>query len=989
VEAWLVAVVQQIAGANDYDTNLGEFIIMRVNRSVTQSIKRALSLGVLAAFGAGSLAAPAQQANSAASPGAAAKPAAAKAATAKKSSAPAPILLAQTTPAPSVASATGPAPMLQTIVVTGTMIARTEAETVDPVTIVTTQALANQGIVNVEQAVDQITANVPDVVNTSSTVGSFSGGGTYANLRDLGRGRTLILLDGERLANNANDDAGVDLSGIPFGAIASVQVLRDGASSLYGSDAIAGVINFITKQNYQGGEVDVDLNHPQQVGGGSGSADFTLGHGDLVSDGYNVMITGNFAKQEPLLASQRSFSAYGYDPALSLTSTNNPGTFPGTIVDNNGNQWQPDYPACPGNPRLVTVSNTCAYRDDAETELLPESDQASAMVQLTKTLPANNTLRVQYFYTRSDDEAFSGPMEYAFEMTPQADPTYFPKSGANLTCESSAAGGPCTAPVDLTDPIEAEWTDPTNSRYMGNVDTEQRILLTFSGNNLGWHYSTSANYSQNVNVNDTRGGIPDESVLAPNGILSNLINPFGPQSAAGEALLNSSYLNGAFATGKNRLWSIGAHASHELGDAFNAGTPATVALGAELSGQTYIYNTTPLNNLLQDALGTSPVSIDGSRRIQAVFVELDVPLAKSLDLDISDREDRYSDFGTTNNGKVAIRWQPSRFVAFRGDASTGFRAPTLFDLYEPNQTAGSDSPTMGEGNPFCEPGKYTSEWTPTVCGAEGIGLYGGNRNLSPESSENFDLGIILSPMRNLGITLDYYRILIKNYIQTIPASTLYGNPTQYASYFVLNSAGSLTPAVQSAQYCNPYTKSTCGYILQDFQNTGGATTDGFDVSIKYTQHTTFGTFTEDLEGTAITQYLLTEYTGGAPVNLVGWFNQGQFPAIRWEHNLTINWDSPDHMWSGGLENQFFSRYVDEFSDAAGNPLEVSSQSTWDAYASYKPIPRLTVLFGIQNLFNETPPFSNQLDYNFAAGYSSIFSNPIMRAFYVNLKYVLF
>ncbi|MGB6486746.1 MAG: TonB-dependent receptor [Steroidobacteraceae bacterium] len=963
---------------------------MSLNHSVRHSVKRALSLGVLAACGAGSLTALAQQANSAPPP-AAAKPAAAvKAATAKTRSAKAPLMLAQTTPPPPTASAAAPTAMLQTIVVTGTMIARTEAETVDPVTIVTTQALANQGIVNVEQAVDQLTANVPDVVNTSSSVGSFSGGGTYANLRDLGRGRTLILLDGERLANNANDDAGVDLSGIPFAAIASVQVLRDGASSLYGSDAIAGVINFITKQNYQGAEVDVNFNRPQEVGAGSGSADFTLGHGDLVSDGYNVMLTGNFTKQQPLLATQRSFSAYGFDPAANITGTNGEGTWPGSIIDNNGNQWQPGYPACQGNPFLTTYFGTCAYRASAATDLLPESQQGSAMVQLTKTLPANNTLRVQYFYTRSEVDGYSGPMEYAFEMTPQADPNYFPRSGAGLTCESNAStGGPCTGPVDLTDPIFAEWTDPTNSRYMGSVDTEQRILLTFSGDNLGWHYSTSANYSQNANVNDTRGGIPNESVLAPNGILSNLINPFGPQTAAGQALINSSYLNGAYATGKNKLWSVGAHASHELGDAFNAGTPATVALGAELSGQTYTYATTPLSNLLEDALGTSPVSIDGSRRIQAVFVELDVPIAKSLDVDISDREDRYSDFGTTNNGKVAVRFQPSRYIAFRGDASTGFRAPTLFDLYEPNQTAASDSPTMGQGNPFCQPGSYDQEWTPTVCASQGIGLYGGNKNLSPETSQNFDLGIILSPMRNLGITLDYYRILIKNYIQTIPASTMYENPTAFANYFVLNSAGSLTPSVDEAAYCHPYTAPTCGYLLQDFQNTGGATTDGFDVSIKYIQHTAWGVFSEDLEGTAITQYRLTEYTGAAPVNLVGWFDQGQFPAIRWQHNLTLNWASPDGRWGGGLENQFFSKYIDEFPDAAGNPMEVSSQSTWDAFASYKPIPRLTVLFGIQNLFNSTPPFSNQLDYNFAAGYSSIFSNPIMRAFYVNLKYVLF
>ena len=495
-----------------------------------------------------------------------------------------------------------------------------------------------------------------------------------------------------------------------------------------------------------------------------------LGHGDLVSDGYNVMLTANFTKQQPLLATQRSFSAYGFDPASGITGTNGEGTWPGSIVDNNGNQWQPGFPTCRGQsiPDHVFLA-AAPYRASAATDLIPESQQGSAMAQLTKTLPANNTLRLQYFYTRSEVDGYSGPMEYAFEMTPHADPNYLPKSASGQTCESNAnTGGPCTGTVDLTDPIFAEWTDPTNSRYQGNVDTEQRILLTFSGDNLGWHYTTSANYSQNVNVNDTRGGIPNEAVLAPNGILSNLINPFGPQTAAGQALLNSSYLNGAYATGKNKLWSISAHASHELGDAFNAGTPATVALGAELSGQTYTYATTPLSNLLESALGTSPVSIDGSRRIQAVFVEVDVPIAKSLDLDISDREDRYSDFGTTNNGKVAVRWQPSRFVAFRGDASTGFRAPTLFNLYEPNQTAASDSPTMGTGNPLCQPGSYDQEWTPTVCASQGIGLYGGNKNLSPETSENFDLGIILSPMRNLGITLDYYRdILVKNYIQTM------------------------------------------------------------------------------------------------------------------------------------------------------------------------------------------------------------------------------
>ena len=127
----------------------------------------------------------------------------------------------------------------------------------------------------------------------------------------MGRGRTLVLLDGQRLSPNAFDGQGVDLSGIPFSAIDSVQVLREGASALYGSDAIAGVVNFITKKNYQGGQIQVNFDHPQQAGGGSGQADFTFGHGDLANDGYNVMITASYSKQQELQATQRAFSASG------------------------------------------------------------------------------------------------------------------------------------------------------------------------------------------------------------------------------------------------------------------------------------------------------------------------------------------------------------------------------------------------------------------------------------------------------------------------------------------------------------------------------------------------------------------------------------------------------------------------------------------------------------------------------------------------------
>src|SRR5580698_2818015 len=240
---------------------------------------------------------------------------------------------------------------LTEIVVTGSMIKRVNAETAEAVTILKADALKDQGVTTVEQAMNTLTSNAPST-NIASNVGSFTGGGSYANLRHIGNGNTLVLLDGQRLANNAFNGLGVDLSGIPFSAIDSVQVLREGASALYGSDAIAGVINFITKKNFQGAELQINYDHPQQAGGSSGEADFTFGHGDLSSDGYNLLITGTYSKQEELKATQRAFSAYGFDPARGVPNTNYERNWPGDVYDANGNYSQSGYPACQGNTQL-------------------------------------------------------------------------------------------------------------------------------------------------------------------------------------------------------------------------------------------------------------------------------------------------------------------------------------------------------------------------------------------------------------------------------------------------------------------------------------------------------------------------------------------------------------------------------------------------------------------------------------------------------------
>lgn len=886
-------------------------------------------------------------------------------------------------------SASGQNQLLQEVVVTGTMIRRTSTETAEAITIVQPDALKAQGVTNVEQALNTLTANSPQI-NIASSVGTFSGGGTYADLRNLGDGRTLVLLDGERLAPNAFSGNAVDLNGIPFSAIQSVQVLREGASALYGSDAIAGVINFITKKNFQGAEIEGQLDHPQEDGGGSNQLDIVLGHGDLVNDGYNAMLTVDYTHQQELQASERAFSAYGFNPAGGYTSTNYPGNWPGLFIDGAGNAWQPGYPACAGNNALTTYFGDCEYRYSAATDLLPDSHELSGLLSLTKTLPANNQLQLQYFLTQSEITDFSGPMFYSFDISPTS--PYFPTSAAGLTCESA----PCTAP-DLTDFGHVYLTDPNNERYTGNFNVEQRLLLTFSGSNAGWDYTTDINVSRNTNDNRNVKDYPDEAILAPttnpatgNPIISNLINPFGPQSAAGQALIDSSYINGVYEIGKDTRWSVDGNASHPLGDVFNANSPATFAVGFDVGGERFTNYTTPYNDLVSAATGLTDFNATGSRQTQALYSELDVPLPHKIDLDVSDRQDRYSDFGLTNNGKLALRYQPAGFLTLRGTASTGFRAPTLFDLYQSDFLTAATSGTMGAGNPYCESGNYTPLWTKATCDTQGLALNGGNRTLTPETSENFDLGAIVNPVANLGVTVDYFRIVLKNTIGQVPPQGVYQDPNALAAYIVPNAAGTLTASINEASQCLPYTAPTCGYVLHTNQNTGFEATDGLDLSVQYMLRTAFGRLNFDLEGTDVTQFLEQQFTGGPTLSLVDWWNQvATGPVYHWEHYARIDWTSPGSMWGAGINNRFYSHFRDQFPNGAGDVVWVGTYSLWDIYGSVKPIKNLNVLFGIKNLFNTSPPYTNAYQDNFASGYDALTADPILRDFYVDLKYDFF
>jgi iron complex outermembrane receptor protein len=864
---------------------------------------------------------------------------------------------------------------LQEIVVTGSLIKRVNAETAEAITIVKMDTLKDMGVTSVEQALALVTSNNASGVTTSSNVAAFNGGASFASLRGLGGSRTLILLDGERLASNVNFGGAVDLNTIPFAAIDHIEVLREGASSEYGSDAIAGVINFITKKDYSGGEVNVNYSRPQHAGGASDNVDLTYGIGNLASDGYNLMITANVAGQQELVASQRSFAATGYDPAASLANFNGPyGPWPGSYQDANGSLWQVGYPQCAGNPHLAAVNGSCQYEYSGAVDLIPADKSQSGLISFTKSLPGNNSLSIQYFFARFDLQTWGGPQEYFFTVDPSS--PYYPTAG-----ESSCVGTCSTTTPALGGPVPAGWTDPNNNRYFENVNTEQRAVLTFKGSNAGWDYAASFNWSQNKGVQQVRGGEANYALLAPGGTLSNLINPFGPQSAAGQALINSAYQEGDLEIGTLSLYELGAHASHPLGDLFDAGRPAAFAVGVDYKDEEITNQPTPLATTLYTATYYPPFSIAGARVSEAAYVELNVPVSKDAEFTVSDRQDRYSDFGTTNNAKISFAYQPFSALKFRGAASTGFRAPSLVDLYSP-QTFGA---TQGNiYNPtYCSPGNYTTVYSQLNCISQGLALYGGNPNLTAETSQNFDLGMIISPVANLGITLDYYRVIIKNSIGTVPPPTIYASPTAFAADFVLNNAGTLSPASASNLECPTPKAATCGYIIDTKANTGGTVTDGFDLSVNYLLSTDYGKFRLGLEGTFVTDFKVQQYTGGPEVDILGQWSDFVAPVIRWQHLATVDWTFD--RFGAGLSHQFTEHYGDEFPNAAGNAITVGNYSLFNGYVSFKPIESLKLLLGINNILDTNPPFSNQ-NQNWQSGYNPIESSPLGRAFYVKANW---
>ncbi len=866
----------------------------------------------------------------------------------------------------------------QRIEITGSAIKRIDGETAVPVTVIKVDELRKQGVTSVEQLMASL-SGVQLSTNAAQAIGAGTGGATFADLRGLGQDKTLVLLNGERIANNAVDGSAPDLNMIPFASIERIEVLRDGASSLYGTDAIGGVINFITKKNYTGGTVSIGYDSPKHPGGKVVSGNVGFGYGDLDKQGFNVFGFVSARKEDAIGGTQRNFNKR-------IVGGLSNSTDPANYTQDFGTLYNPAAPGCSGTQLIPVAGGTqCKIVTPSFVDFQPKSETASGMLKGALRVSSALDLGVELFATQNKVTTQVAPVPYGgYYMNPtmpngQPNP-YFPTAHVDPTFDDGSAGAPAFNPSSaFAHPVNVQpgfvyvlWRDfPNGPRVQENKNTQSRLLLTADGNVANWDYSAKISFNRNKVDQLLTGGYSNGDIIGE-GLLEGVINPFGAQSAASSALIQQAALNGLLQTATGKVTVVKGSASRELGDWLGAGRSAQVAVGAEYRKEDFLSKAnSDFASLVSVSTGVDPTFVaQGKRNVSAAFTELNVPVLKTLDLTGSVRFDKYSDFGSTTNPKFSFRFQPMREVLLRGSASTGFRAPTLYELY------GSQAYTNTAGNfnnPInCPGGTPIAGASPGAnCGVQFQVLNGGNTSLKPEKAKNYTLGVVLEPVANLTLGLDWWAVKITNSISSLPQSTLFANYNQFSQYFFF-APGNLLSITSNCP------GPRCGYVDQRLQNLGGTNADGIDLSLQYSMRTGIGQFGTTLNSTYVRKYEYQDYQSGPWNQNVGRYS-GSGPIFRWQHNLSVNWNLGD--FAAGAALHYKSGYADF------NPSNtVSSYATMDVFGSWAAMKGLDLVLGVRNLTDREPPFTNQSDLFQAGGWDSRYASAVGRTYYVRASY---
>ncbi|WP_050409149.1 TonB-dependent receptor domain-containing protein [Massilia sp. NR 4-1] len=849
--------------------------------------------------------------------------------------------------------------------ITGSSIRRIAKEGTLPVQTLTQEDIKKTGASSATELIQNLPA-MQGFVPASSSVNGGAAGVTTAALHSLQSKYTLVLLDGQRMApaelgNTQGGGYAVNIESIPLEAVERVEILTDGASALYGSDAISGVVNFILKKNKTDGNAYVTAQRPQHKGGSSWSAGITKGFGDLDRDRFNLLFSYSHEKQQQLAASQREASRRGayfpfsykgknyfYDGATENTEPANitvnalpanapAGTKPTTYSLNpfyskNGN--------CGGPLANVQIDPlgysgaSCRFNYAAMVQTIPETQRDSGLLKGTFQLNETTTLWAEAVLSR-----FKMRAQYASSAQPMGinATTRFPVLWNKYVQPFLTANNLVAADFDPENPNGSLGTLGYRSVLVGGraddyITDARHLSFGVNGQALGWTYNASAVLSRSQLKDKAAGGYTDFDKLV--GLVASgkydLVMGTGAESLR-DALVNGTQFQKSVST----LNSLHLGAQRDVWEL--PGGMAIASLGGDFVKTRYRTDYDPLI-LSQSGFETQPAStnypvggsygqipFDAERKNWGVLGEVLLPLHKTLEGNISARYDKYdrvhsrhvfgslpdpvtglqmrlpaADLGNTFNSstyKLSLRWTPVENLLLRGAYGTGFKAPNL------NEVAGGLTFNGSTSGTYACPFPGTSGCRGSAAQYDllkGPNSASGELGLKPEKSKQWTLGGRFEPLPGLSLGLDLWNVRIRDQILSggVPEGEGFANPQLYKHLFI-----------------NPYTDpgggfNTIGYKQQPI-NGGMASYRGLDWDFSYrNRNTGFGKLSASWTGTRMLRQNYTLSPTGSLKTDLGVFGPDNAVVFKWQSHMNLTLET------GAFINTLSAHYKSGYKDQA-------------------------------------------------------------------------
>ncbi len=912
---------------------------------------------------------------------------------------------------------------LDRMTVTGSRIKRTEVEQALPITTIDKAELDQQGITSAEQLMSYLNIAGNGSDNLASNGGIVSeeqrgnNGVSGANLRGQGADATLVLLNGRRVATHGLKGRAVDLNSIPFAAIERVEVLRDGASAIYGTDAIGGVINFITRKDFEGAQVSAFVDYTEAGGGNIQRGSILFGHGDLQTDGWNAFGTLSYRRNTILRGNDRDFSN-SFQPERGLTPDtrgtpfatifNRPTSTPsllnngvrdpldnalmqavnildlpgGAGCENGGDNMGPYGHVIWGVP---SSRYACAWDYPAAAVIQQPVDSVDFIGRATFKIGESHEAYAEFTGSKVEVTKSFEPNQIS-PGTTFGPSTWYP---LNATTKStydalynSLAGYFGASQLNYGAPIAYRWRCMACGPRTIRTETDSyRVLFGVGGLIGSWDYDIGLSRASSKSTSTLVAGFHYTDGLQQvfgSGLINPFLLPGQSQSAAGQAALDAVSADGVVLYGGESLVTqFDASVSGDLGFFGLPGGPISMAAGVDLRREEFRFNGD--ERVTRRAVFNAPfddanVLDNVSRDVNAVFVELRLPLLKSLEVTLAGRHDRYDGFGGTTNPKASFRWQPMQSLIFRGAYSTGFKVPSFNQLF--NGITETQYTGLDLADPKTCPSGVAST---TIAGCESIRpteLFGGKADLTPEESSQKSIGVVFEPNERFNASLDWWEIERENTIRSAPRDVLIQYYDLFQDNWIRDSSGQVVS------------------IDRRYINSGGSLTRGIELDANLRGELAGGRWTVSLNGSYLSLFQ-SKALESLPYsdNLVGDYVRYYNLPIKWKHTLGFSWNRGP--WSHGLTQVYRAGYNDEKPPSVANgsfiPSEwnpkVDSYTLYNYNVTYSGFQGFKLAFGVKNLLDTDPPFTaHQNDFAAGAGWEARIADPRGRAYTFLVEY---